>query len=131
MQINRSSTFLLIGAVLAALMVAACQPISADRGETAAAPAAPAITLTSEEQALVDSTLTQVAQQTGAAPDEITVTSLKAVDWPDSSLGCPQPDFVYAAVVTPGYLITLDAGGETVEVHTSMAANAEVVICTP
>ena len=39
-------------------------------------------------------------------------------NWPDSSLGCPQPDKLYAQVVTPGYLVVVDVSGERIEYHT-------------
>ncbi len=39
-------------------------------------------------------------------------------DWPDSSLGCPQPDMLYAQVITPGYLVVVEVSGEPIEYHT-------------
>jgi hypothetical protein len=47
--------------------------------------------------------------------------------WSDTSLGCPQEGFMYAQVITPGYLIVLEAQGQTYEYHTDTQAN--VVLC--
>jgi hypothetical protein len=33
-------------------------------------------------------------------------------DWPDGSLGCPQPGMLYTQVLTPGYQVVVEAGGE-------------------
>ena len=43
--------------------------------------------------------------------------SAEAVEWPDASLGNPQPGMVYAQVVTPGYKIILSARGQQYEYH--------------
>lgn len=48
-----------------------------------------------------------LAKQNDVALDKIQVDSVKAVQWSDSSLGCPQPGMMYAQVVTPGFLVTL------------------------
>ena len=54
-------------------------------------------------------------------PEEsILVESVEAVQWPDSSLGCPQPGMLYAQVVTPGYLIVLAVEDQTYEYHADL-----------
>jgi hypothetical protein len=68
-----------------------------------------------------------VAVQQALSEDEITVERVEAVEWPDASLGCPQPGMMYAQVVTPGYLVELEAEGETITVHTD--TGRQVVIC--
>lgn len=37
----------------------------------------------------------------------IDIDSVRAVNWPDTSIGCPQPDRAYAQVIVPGHKITL------------------------
>lgn len=54
----------------------------------------------------------ELAKQTLAKQGElpaqnIELESAKAVQWPDSSLGCPQPGMMYAQIITPGYRVTL------------------------
>jgi hypothetical protein len=59
--------------------------------------------------------------------DEIKVVSLEPVEWRDTSLGCPQEGMAYAQVITPGYVIVLEAGGQTYEFHTN--TTNQVVPC--
>jgi hypothetical protein len=52
--------------------------------------------------------------------DAITVKSTQSVEWSDASLGCPKLGVFYIQVITPGYLIVLQANGQTYEYHTTM-----------
>jgi hypothetical protein len=58
---------------------------------------------------------------------QITLLSVKERQWRDSSLGCPKPGMNYLMVITPGYEILLQAGGEIYEYHTNL--NSTVVLC--
>lgn len=70
-----------------------------------------------------------LAQALGISPSSITMIGIPLpVPWNDSSLGCPEPGRTYAPVVTPGYLITLDAGGNSYEIHTDLSGS--VVVCS-
>lgn len=53
------------------------------------------------------------------AKDAIAVDTIRAVDWPDSSIGCPQPGRAYLQVITPGHKITLRAKERIYVVHES------------
>ncbi len=61
----------------------------------------------------------------GAA--EINVVKVEATDWPDASLGCPKEGVAYIQVITPGYRITLEAGGKQYDYHTD--AVKRVLLC--
>ncbi len=74
----------------------------------------------SSSNPLVGQARTDLAARLGIAPESIVVESLQTVEWPDSSLGCPQPGRTYAQVITPGVLILLRANGQTYEYHGSM-----------
>lgn len=79
------------------------------------------------EQA-VAAAIEDLASQSGiAATGEITVQSVEPVEWRDASLGCPQEGMMYAQVITPGFLVMLEAGGEQYEYHTNQADT--VVLC--
>ena len=54
-----------------------------------------------------------------AAVDPMTAQVILAEQqtWPDTSLGCPEPDHSYFQVVTPGWLVQVDAGGSIFEYH--------------
>ncbi len=69
----------------------------------------------------------QAAEDAGVAQDEVEVVEYEAVEWRDTSLGCPQPGMMYAQVIVPGYRVVLNVEGETVEYHTD--SNGTVVRC--
>jgi hypothetical protein len=50
---------------------------------------------------------------------EISIVEVEEVEWRSSALGCPQPNVRYLEVVTPGYRILLEAGGETYDYRAS------------
>lgn len=54
---------------------------------------------------------------------DVTVVETEAVDWRDSSLGCPEPGQMYMMVITPGYRIVLEASGRLYEYHTDSQDN--------
>ena len=58
--------------------------------------------------------------------DAIIVKSAEPVEWSDSSLGCPIEGMMYAQVITPGYLIVLQANGQEYEYH---ASTTHVMYC--
>jgi hypothetical protein len=71
---------------------------------------------------------TTVAQQTGSDVDAVVIRSVEAIDFGDSSLGCPQPGMAYLQVITPGYKIIAEAIGKTFDVR---VAGARGLICDP
>lgn len=68
-----------------------------------------------------------LASQLKAAAGGIEVIQVDAVDWPDSSLGCPQPGMMYAQMIVSGYKVVLSTGGATYPVH---IGSGRAVICT-
>ena len=72
--------------------------------------------------------VTFLADELGISPDEITIRSFEPVDWPDTSLGCPQPGMMYAQVITPGYSFLLEVAGEQYELHTDLTGES-VALC--
>ena len=71
-----------------------------------------------------------VEEVDGISADEITLVTAEAVDWPDSSLGCPQPGMMYGQVITPGYKIVLEAGGVEYSFHTDANPDGQLILCT-
>ncbi|MCX7706544.1 MAG: hypothetical protein N2204_00860, partial [Anaerolineae bacterium] len=53
-----------------------------------------------------------LAERLGVSVADVTVTAWEPVDWPDASLGCPEPGKMYAQVITPGYQVMLQVRGE-------------------
>jgi hypothetical protein len=68
-----------------------------------------------------------LSAQLGIPEEAIDILSVEAVEWPDSSLGCPEPGRAYLSVVTPGYRIILGAKGTTYEYH---ADQSRALTCT-
>jgi hypothetical protein len=59
-----------------------------------------------------------LAQKLSIPVDQVVLSEIKPVVWRDASLGCPKPGIDYIQVETPGYNISLAAGGKTYTYHT-------------
>ena len=69
-----------------------------------------------------------LSQQLKIDGKNIEVASAGAVNWPDTSLGCPQPGRFYAQTLTPGYRVVLKASGQEYDYHAD--ASEQVFLCT-
>lgn len=58
--------------------------------------------------------------------DDVSVTRTEEKNWPDSCLGCANPQSMCSQVITPGYLIHLEYKGNTFVYH---AGSNHVVMC--
>jgi len=128
---KRDWQILAILAVILTLIVAGCGPTPTTEtmspvGTPAASPSPASFEVPDGAEETIAAVKEDLAGRLGISPDEILVVSVEAVDWPDASLGCPEPGMSYAQVVTPGYLIALEAGGERYEYHTG---DGNVVLC--
>lgn len=59
-----------------------------------------------------------LAARLGVAAADIATTLAEAVQWPDASLGYPQPGMAYIQVITPGVRFVFTVGGKSYEYHT-------------
>ncbi|MBN1874997.1 MAG: hypothetical protein JXA33_12265, partial [Anaerolineae bacterium] len=67
----------------------------------------------------INTLIVRVAKSEGLAPEDLEILSMAETTWNDTSLGCPQPDMVYAQILVSGWLIRLqDAAGNEYEIHT-------------
>lgn len=64
---------------------------------------------TAVDQRILTRCKNDLAKRTTLTPRAITLADAKAVTWPNAALGVPQHDMAYAEVLTPGWLITLNA----------------------
>lgn len=48
--------------------------------------------------------------------------------FPNSALGCPDPGLNYLQVLTPGYVIRVEAGGKTYDYRSNLAGT-HVILC--
>jgi hypothetical protein len=69
-------------------------------------------------QKVVAQARADLAARENVSADEVEVVRVEAVDWPDASLGCPEPGMMYAQVITPGWRIVLRVGSREAIYHT-------------
>jgi len=74
--------------------------------------------LSTEADIAVRAAIADLAAKRKVASDKIQVVSAEAVDWPDTSMGCPQPGMFYAQVIVQGFRIVLSIDGQQVTYHT-------------
>jgi hypothetical protein len=75
---------------------------------------------------LADLAVDTLASELEIPQDKITVVSVAAVEWPDSSVGCPRPGRSYLTVITPGHKVLLKVEDRTYAVH---EAKGKAVVC--
>ena len=87
----------------------------------------PEASLSNEARDVIQLTKDDLARRLKVPVSDISVVSVEAVDWPDTSLGCPQPGMAYAQVITPGFRMVVEAAGESYEYHADR--DSQVVVC--
>lgn len=129
--------FLLMGLLLSLVVMmttAACSapstPAAAPATPTASrAPTAAAATPTLPKPpggaytAALEAAQKELATRLGIPAADIRLVTAEPVDWPDTSLGCPQPGMAYAQVITPGFRLVLAAGQAIYEYHSDYAGH--------
>ena len=94
------------------------EPVSTTQGESEMTPSLPT-PADPGLQSLIEKTKEDLAQRLSSSVTQINLIEATEVEWSDSSLGCPQPGMDYLQVITPGYLIRLEAGGQEYEYHSN------------
>jgi hypothetical protein len=85
---------------------------------TAESPAAETPETEDAADAVTAAAISALADQLGVGEDEIEVVSAVMTEFSDSCLGLGQANESCLQAITPGWLIVLDAGGQTYELHT-------------
>ena len=122
---REKTIWLVVSCVLILVLVASCAPSPAPTDTPSDTPDSPSVP--SEAEKVVERAKIDLAQRKGVAKEKIVLIRVEYVDWPDTSLGCPEPGKVYAQVITPGYKILLSDGQEEYEYHSDKENN--VVYC--
>jgi hypothetical protein len=92
----------IIALVLAGVMLAAC---GTSRTDVPATPVNPDLeNVLPPDVAL--SVQNQISQTMGVAVENMEITKVEKMDWPNSCLGLPQGDEVCTEAITPGWLLT-------------------------
>lgn len=128
----RSDPFSLIALSLVLGAVSSCRAAGAPAGD--APPGAPSVspvtageTRSESEHRAIERARRALVER-GVATEGLRVDSVEATEWPDSSLGCPQPGMSYLQVITPGHVVRFAGSGGPHEVH---VAGENAVICSP
>jgi hypothetical protein len=66
---------------------------------------------------LVDQAVADLATRLKIDASSIVTVSAQAMEWPDGSLGCPQPGMLYTQVMVDGALIQLSVDGTSYSYH--------------
>lgn len=119
--------------ILGLLLAAACSPVT----QLPAAPAAAQPSPTAETAAdgaadtagaaaagLPADIAAALAAELGVPAAEMTVVSAEPVEWNDACLGVTGPDEMCAQVITPGYRVVVEAGGEQHTYHTDSSGSS-------
>ena len=67
-----------------------------------------------------------LSKKLSVEPDSVEVVHMAAMEWPDSSLGCPRPGMQYLQVITRGWLALLQTGKKAYRVH---IGNKRAIVC--
>jgi hypothetical protein len=148
-KVTSRTSIVAAGLLLGLLILAACGPTSSDPTATVApdqppvstaeptpppeptpvepTPASPDTEDPDVYPAPVRAAVNAAAAEAGVEPERILVVSFEDREWPSTALGCPQPGFSYAQVVTPGYFVLLRVDDAEFEYHTNLANS--VVLC--
>jgi hypothetical protein len=114
---NRRNTLLILSLFLAVL--SACTPRAAAQG--AQPPSGGLVTIDKAPFALA--ARTALSQKLGISLDEVRFVSAESQEWTDSCLGLGGIAESCLQVMTPGYKVTLEAGGQQYEAHTDEAGD--------
>ncbi len=140
-------SFIFLGKIIPVLMVivvlaSACvpaanpDPLAPTPTPTATEPTpmpttTPVITPDPQSSNPVDAAKLDLAKLLGIDISKISVLSQDAVDWPDSCLGVKQQGVYCAQMISPGFKIVLQSGGQTYEYHTNLSGSAVVRVPGP
>lgn len=118
MFVQKEKSLILMIATFLALLLVACQPAGNEPGAPDEQPEA-TTTPESDYPAAVVAAQQQLRAELGVEADAITVTSFEPTEWPDACLGLPDEGEMCAQVITPGYLVILNAEGDTHRARTN------------
>ena len=120
-------TLLFIPAASLLLLFVACGSDAGDGDDArSVTPDGAVADLSAEDSELAELAAKTLAAHLDVPVDTISVDTVRTVDWPDSSIGCPQPGEAYMQVITPGHRITLRVDGNFHFVH---EANGRAFVC--
>ena len=120
---------LLVVLGLISLMIAAGCQVSSNTTPTSSVTTSSTLyySATPDSGPLIAVCKADLAEITGLTEADVSLISVTAAEFSDTSLGCPEPGKSYAQVITPGYIIILQANGKQYEYHTDQ--HEAIVLC--
>ncbi len=79
---------------------------------------------TDDESLAIEAAFAELEVIDGPPSNEVEVSGVTAVDWPDACLGVETPGISCAQVITPGYTVFLSGADGDYEFHTDTRGNA-------
>ncbi|MBN2094403.1 MAG: hypothetical protein JW740_03505 [Candidatus Zambryskibacteria bacterium] len=107
--------FLFSVILLLILFLAGCKTTASTSDDI---PSAGDILLPESTEQLINMAKADLAQRLRMTESEIQLSSVEEVDFPDTSLGVPETGKFYAEVITPGFIIKLEAQGQVYQYNT-------------
>ena len=77
----------------------------------------PAESLSDSDRAVAMLAIDTLAADLKVPREKVELDTVRAIDWRDSSIGCPKPGMAYLDVITPGHKVTLRVDGKIHVVH--------------
>lgn len=75
---------------------------------------------------ILDRIVTDAADRTGVEGSELRVVRDQSVEWPDGSLGCPEPGEFYTQAIVSGYWVEIEAPDETIDYRVTGEGNFKI-----
>ncbi len=94
-------------------------------GETGGAPPAGAV------HPVAGTVVEWLARRLRIEPAAVEVVQIAFAEWPDACLGLPAEDEICAMMITPGYAVSLLAGGQRYELRTDLEARRVRIASAP
>lgn len=75
------------------------------------------VSIDSQLEQFVSEAVSDLARRLEIDEQDIKVVEAQVVTWPNSALGCPEPDMMYTQALVPGYRVHLSAEGHGYHYH--------------
>lgn len=76
--------------------------------------------MSNDKSLLIQQAIADLAVRLEVTEEAIQLLSAEAVEWSDTSLGCPQPGVMYAEVIIPGYKVVMKVEEDFYEYHSGL-----------
>jgi glucose/arabinose dehydrogenase len=95
----------------------AIPPAATAAAPSSASTAAPATQEVPAMTSYAQQAIAMHAQAFNVDPATVTLISAEEVEWTSSALGCAKPDMMYMTVMTPGFRVVVEQGGQQYAYH--------------